>query len=155
MALTYKSQISFSCTFAHLLVILIDVAVSKLFPTQLAFVRFVFAVDDLMSRHLIQALEWSTADLASVRSLLWWGTNRSLSSERTWYMKKAVHLCRTLLPECVIIWRFSWLVEMNFLSHAWHSNISWIYNTKREEKKSFNILVQSVILKTQCLEVQG
>ncbi len=44
-------------TSAHLLVILVDVAVSKLFPTQLTFVRFVLAVDDLMSRHLVQTLE--------------------------------------------------------------------------------------------------
>ena len=50
--------------------ILVDVAVSELFPTQLTFVRLVLAVDDLMSRHLVQTLERATADLAGVRSLL-------------------------------------------------------------------------------------
>lgn len=55
---------------AHLLVILVDIAVSKLFPTQLTLVRFVLAVDDLVSRHLVQALERSSADFTSVRSLL-------------------------------------------------------------------------------------
>lgn len=57
-------------TSAHLLVILVDVAVSKLFPTQLTFVRFVLAVNDLMSRHLVQTLERAIADLAGIRSLL-------------------------------------------------------------------------------------
>lgn len=57
-------------TSAHLLVILVDVAVGKLFPAQLAFVWFVLAVDDLMSRHLVQALERTTADLTGIRSLL-------------------------------------------------------------------------------------
>ncbi len=57
-------------TSAHLLVILVDIAVSKLFPTQLTFVRFVLAVDDLMSRHLVQTLERATADLAGIWSLL-------------------------------------------------------------------------------------
>lgn len=57
-------------TFAHLLVILVDVAVGELFPAQLTFVRFVLAVDDLMGRHLVQTLERATADLAGVRSLL-------------------------------------------------------------------------------------
>lgn len=57
-------------TSAHLLVILVDVAVSKLFPTQLTFVRFVLAVDDLVSRHLVQTLERATADLTGVWSLL-------------------------------------------------------------------------------------
>lgn len=42
---------------AHLLMILVDVAVSELFPTQLTFVRFVLTVNDLMSRHLIQTFE--------------------------------------------------------------------------------------------------
>lgn len=37
--------------------ILVDIAVCKLLPTQLTFVRFVLAVDDLMSRHLVQTLE--------------------------------------------------------------------------------------------------
>lgn len=57
-------------TSAHLLVILVDIAVSELFPTQLTFVRFVLAVDDLMSRHLVQTLEGATTDLTGVRSLL-------------------------------------------------------------------------------------
>lgn len=57
-------------TSAHLLVILVHVAVSKLFPTQLTFVRFVLAVDDLVSRHLVQTLERATADLTGVWSLL-------------------------------------------------------------------------------------
>lgn len=57
-------------TCAHLLVILVDVAVCKLLPAQLALVRFVLAVDDLVSRHLVQALEGPAADLAGVRSLL-------------------------------------------------------------------------------------
>lgn len=55
---------------AHLLVILVDVAVSKLFPTQFTFVRFVLAVDDLVRRHLVQALERATADLTGIWSLL-------------------------------------------------------------------------------------
>lgn len=50
--------------------ILVDVPVSKLLPAQLTFVRFVLAVDDLVSRHLVQALERATADLAGIRSLL-------------------------------------------------------------------------------------
>lgn len=55
---------------AHLLVILVHISVSELFPTQFAFVRFVLAVDDLMSCHLVQALEGAAADLTGVRSLL-------------------------------------------------------------------------------------
>lgn len=57
-------------TSAHLLVILVDVAVSKLLPTQFTFVWFVLAVDDLMSRHLVQTLKRTTADLTRVRPLL-------------------------------------------------------------------------------------
>lgn len=53
-----------------LLVILVHVAVSELFPTQFTFVGFVLAVDDLVSRHLVQALEGAAADLTGVRSLL-------------------------------------------------------------------------------------
>lgn len=44
-------------TSSYLLVILVDVAVCKLFPTQLTFVGFVLAVDDLVSRHLVQTLK--------------------------------------------------------------------------------------------------
>lgn len=40
-------------THTHLLVVLVDIAVSELFPAQLALVRFVLAVDDFMSRHLV------------------------------------------------------------------------------------------------------
>lgn len=57
-------------TSAHLLVVLVDVAVGELFPTQLTLVRLVLAVDDLVSRHLVQALERAAADLAGIRSLL-------------------------------------------------------------------------------------
>lgn len=58
----------FSCD--HLLVVLVDVAMSELLPAQLAFVGFVLAVDDLVSRHLVQTLEGAAADLTGVRSLL-------------------------------------------------------------------------------------
>lgn len=37
----------------HLLVVLVDVPVSKLLPAQLAFVGLVLTVDDLVSRHLV------------------------------------------------------------------------------------------------------
>lgn len=50
--------------------ILVDVAVSKLFPTQLTFVWFVLAVDDLMSRHLVQTLKRTATDLTGIWSLL-------------------------------------------------------------------------------------
>lgn len=50
--------------------VLVDIAVSELFPAQLALVRFVLAVDDFMSRHLVQALEAAVADLTGVGSLL-------------------------------------------------------------------------------------
>lgn len=63
--------------------ILVDIAVCKLLPTQLTFVRFVLAVDDLMSRHLVQTLEWPTADLTGVRSLLWSVTDYQRLSPRS------------------------------------------------------------------------
>lgn len=50
--------------------ILVDVAVCELLPAQLTFVRFVFAVNDLVSGHLVQALERAIADLAGIRPLL-------------------------------------------------------------------------------------
>lgn len=55
----------------HLLVILVDVAVGELLPAQLALVRLVLAVDDLVRRHLVQPLEGAVADLAGVRPFLW------------------------------------------------------------------------------------
>lgn len=58
------------CAFAHLLVVLVHVAVGELLPAQFAFVGFVLAVDDLVGRHLVQALEGAATDLAGVRSLL-------------------------------------------------------------------------------------
>lgn len=57
-------------TFTHLFVILVDVSVSELFSAQLTLVRLVLAVNDLVSRHLVQALERSTADLTGIRPLL-------------------------------------------------------------------------------------
>lgn len=60
----------YKSTFTHLFVILVDISVGKLFSTQLTLVRLVLAVDDLMSRHLVQALERSTADLTGKRPLL-------------------------------------------------------------------------------------
>lgn len=60
----------YETTSAHLLVILVDVAVSKLLPTELTFVRFILAVNDFVSRHLVQTLERATADLAGIRPLL-------------------------------------------------------------------------------------
>lgn len=63
-------RVTCDTTAAHLLVILVDVAVSELFPAQFTLVRFVLAVNDLMSRHLVQTLERAVADLAGVRSLL-------------------------------------------------------------------------------------
>lgn len=48
--------------------VLVDVTVGELFPAQLTLVRFVFAVDDLMSRGLIQTLKTSVADLTGVRT---------------------------------------------------------------------------------------
>lgn len=59
-------------TYTHLFVVLVDVAVSKLFPAQLALIWFVLAVDDFMSCHLVQALKAAVADLTSIGSLLWW-----------------------------------------------------------------------------------
>lgn len=50
--------------------VLVDIAMSELLAAQLAFIRFVLAVDDLMSRHLIQTLEGAAADLTGVWSLL-------------------------------------------------------------------------------------
>lgn len=50
--------------------VLVHVAVSKLFPAQLTFVRLVLAVDDLMGRHLVQTLERAAADFAGIRPLL-------------------------------------------------------------------------------------
>lgn len=50
--------------------VLVDVPVGKLLPTQLTLVGLVFAVDDLMGRHLIQTLERTTADLTGVRTFL-------------------------------------------------------------------------------------
>lgn len=50
--------------------VLVDVAVGELLPAQLTLVRFVFAVNDLMSRYLVQTLEGAIADLAGVRPLL-------------------------------------------------------------------------------------
>lgn len=57
-------------TSAHLLVVLVDVAVSKLLPAELTFVGFVLAVDDFVSRHLVQTLERAAADLAGIWPLL-------------------------------------------------------------------------------------
>lgn len=54
----------------HLFVILVHVAMCKLLPAQFTFVRFVFAVNDFMSRHLVQTFEGATADLTGVWSLL-------------------------------------------------------------------------------------
>lgn len=51
--------------------ILVDIAVGELLPAQLAFIRFVFAVNDLMSCYLVQTLEGAIADLAGIRSLLY------------------------------------------------------------------------------------
>lgn len=44
---------------------------------------------------------------------------------------------RTIVPEWVIMWRFSWLVEMNFLSQAWQSNISCTCNKRDNEGWTF------------------
>lgn len=55
---------------SHLLVVLVDVAVGELFAAQFALVRLVLAVDDLVRRHLVEALERAAADLARVRTLL-------------------------------------------------------------------------------------
>lgn len=52
-----------------LFVVLVDVAVSELLPTQLTLVGLVFTVDDLVGGHLVQALEGATANLTGVRSL--------------------------------------------------------------------------------------
>jgi len=55
-------------------VVLVDVAVGELFATQLTPVGLVLAVDHLVSRHLVQALEGAAADLTGVRPLLWGST---------------------------------------------------------------------------------
>lgn len=65
---------AFHCVFQplpHLLVILVDVAVGELLPAQLALVRLVLAVDNLVRRHLVQPLEGAVANLTSVRPFLW------------------------------------------------------------------------------------
>lgn len=54
----------------HLLVILVDVAVGELLPAQLALVRLVLAVDNLVRRHLVQPLEGAVANLTRVRPFL-------------------------------------------------------------------------------------
>lgn len=46
--------------------ILIDVAVGKLLPAQLALVRLVLAVDNLVCRHLVEPLEGAVANLTGV-----------------------------------------------------------------------------------------
>lgn len=69
-------------------------------------------------------------------------TVASLNSKREIEMDFGKHrrclmyLFAIFLPECVIMWRFSWLVEINFLSHAWQSNISCTYN-KRAKHSTF------------------
>ena len=63
-------QGEFSNTFTHLLVVLVDVPVGELLPTQLALVGLVLAVDDLVSRHLVEAFEGAAAHLTGVRTLL-------------------------------------------------------------------------------------
>lgn len=119
---------------AHLLVILVDIAVGELLPAQLTFIRFVFAVNDLMSCYLVQTLEGAIADLTGIRSLLYSVARDTAEAVGT---IKIQHNWRSIsLPECVIMWRFSWFVEMNFLSHEWHSNISCTWNKHEIYKRS-------------------
>lgn len=51
--------------------VFVDVAVSELLPAHLTLVGFIFTVDDLMSRGLIQTLKTSTADITGVRTLFY------------------------------------------------------------------------------------
>lgn len=51
--------------------VLVDVAVGKLLPAQLALVRLVLTVDNLVRRHLVQPLEGAVANLTRVRPFLW------------------------------------------------------------------------------------
>lgn len=119
--------------------ILVDIAVGELLPAQLTFIRFVFTVNDLMSCYLVQTLEGAIADLAGIRSLLYSVTHDTAEAIKMYRgcTLKIQHNWRSIsLPECVIMWRFSWFVEMNFLSHEWHSNISCTWNKHEIYKQS-------------------
>lgn len=65
-----------------------------------------------------------------------------ISEKQKHEAKRSAHRCSIIvLPECVIMWRFSWFVEMNFLSQAWHSNISCIYGTRAKNRaRAFEVL---------------
>lgn len=54
----------------RLLVVLVDVTMGELLPAQFTFVGFVFTVDDLVSRDLVQAFERALAHFTCVRALL-------------------------------------------------------------------------------------
>lgn len=87
--------------------VLVDVAVSELLPAQLTFVGLVLAVDDLMSRDLVQALEGAVADLAGVRPLLC-RARRDVAQALVRGARGHVNdPGGAFLPECVIMWRFS------------------------------------------------
>lgn len=54
----------------YLLVILVNISMSKSFPAELAMVRFVLAVYYFVCGHLIKSFEGLTANLAGVGALL-------------------------------------------------------------------------------------
>lgn len=54
----------------RLLVILVHVSVGKALPTELAFVRFVFAVYDFVGAHLVEPLERFITNLTIIGSFL-------------------------------------------------------------------------------------
>lgn len=83
--------------------VLVDVAVGELLPAQLTFVRFVFAVNDLVRCNLVQTFERAVADLAGIRPLLCTAPH----VRGCGYIKKPASPSTSFLPECVIMWRFS------------------------------------------------
>lgn len=68
---------------------------------------------------------------ASLCSYTWHSRGCGYIKNPAWLKKYSISL-----PECVIMWRFSWFVEMNFLSHEWHSNISCTWNKHEIYKRS-------------------
>lgn len=52
-----------------LLVVLVNISVSKSLSTKLALIGFIFAVDYFVGAHLIKPLEWFVTDLTVIRSL--------------------------------------------------------------------------------------
>lgn len=94
----------------YLFVVLVDVAVGELLPAQLTLVWFIFTVDDLVSRGLIQTLEAPAADVTGVRTLFYTHVrnNKPTPSYYTrFYAWNYLYVSACSLPECVIMCRFN------------------------------------------------